>query len=46
MESIFKFLEQHSYYVVLIIVLIIWVGFFFYLFTLDRKVKRLERRRD
>ncbi len=46
MDSIFNFLEQHSYYVVLIITLIIWLGIFSYLFRLDRKVKKLERRKE
>jgi CcmD family protein len=29
-------------YVVMIVVLIIWAGIFLYLFSLDRKVKKLE----
>jgi len=30
-------------YIVMIVVLIIWVGIFGYLFSLDRKVKKLEQ---
>ena len=41
MESIYNFLDSHSLYVVLIIVLVIWAGIFIYLYRLDRKVKRL-----
>jgi len=35
-----------SNYVVMIVTLIIWVGLFLYLFTLDRKVKKLEKRNE
>ncbi len=31
-------------YVVLIICLIIWVGIFFYLFSLDRQVKKIKEK--
>jgi CcmD family protein len=37
------FLVQNSIYVVLIIVLIIWSGVFFYLFRLDKKITDLEK---
>jgi CcmD family protein len=43
MDSILNFLEKNSYYVVLIITLIIWLGILLYLFRLDRKVKKLEQ---
>ncbi len=35
-----------SNYVVLSVTLIIWVGLFFYLFSLDRKVKKLEEKNE
>ena len=35
-----------SNYVVLAVTLIIWVGLFFYLFSLDRKVKKLEEKNE
>lgn len=38
-----EFLVQNSIYVVLIIVLIIWSGVFFYLFRLDKKLTELEK---
>ncbi len=41
MNSIYSFLDAHSLYVVLIIVLVIWLGIFLYLFRLDKKVSRL-----
>ncbi len=33
---------MNANYVVMIVVLIIWAGIFGYLFSLDRKVKKLE----
>jgi CcmD family protein len=33
-----------SNYVVMIVTLVIWVGVFFYLLGLDRKVKRLQKK--
>jgi CcmD family protein len=39
-----KFLEQNSYYVVLIITLLIWIGIFYYMTSIDRKLKKLEKK--
>ena len=39
-----EFLEKNSYYVVLIITLIIWVGIFGYLMSMDKRVKKLEKK--
>ncbi len=41
MSSLYSFLDEHSLYVVLIIVLVIWAGIFTYLFRLDKKVNEL-----
>ncbi len=41
MSSLYSFLDEHSLYVVLSIVLVIWLGIFIYLFRLDKKVNRL-----
>jgi CcmD family protein len=38
----YEFLEQHSLYVVLIIVLMVWTGVFAYLVSIDRQVKKLQ----
>jgi CcmD family protein len=38
------FLENNSLYVVLAIVLMIWAGIVFFLFSIDKKVKRLEKK--
>ncbi len=39
----YDFLAQHSLYVVMIIVLMVWGGLFAYLVRLDAKVKKLEQ---
>lgn len=39
-----EFLENNSLYVVLGIVLMIWTGIVAFLFTVDRKLKKLELR--
>lgn len=36
------FLEQNSLYLVLIIALVIWAGIFFYMFSIDKSLKKLE----
>ncbi len=38
-----EFFENHSIYIVLVVVLIIWTGLFIFIFNLDRKVSRLEK---
>lgn len=38
----FDFLSDNSIYVVLIIALIIWLGVFLYLFSLEKKLNKLE----
>ncbi|HMS63650.1 MAG TPA: CcmD family protein [Ignavibacteria bacterium] len=42
MTSLYDFLETNSMYVVLFIVLIIWIGIYGYIWSLDKKVKKLE----
>jgi len=37
-----SFLENHSIYIVLVVVLMIWTGLFVFIFNLDKKVSRLE----
>ncbi|HTK83375.1 MAG TPA: CcmD family protein [Bacteroidota bacterium] len=39
----YDFLSGHALYIVLTIVLICWFGIFFYLYTLDRKISRIEK---
>jgi len=42
---VLDFLGQQPLYVVLLVVLIIWLGLYFYLFRLDSRVKKLEGRK-
>jgi CcmD family protein len=41
MTSLYNFLNTHSLYVVLLIVVVIWLGIFLYLLWLDKKVNEL-----
>lgn len=38
----YDFLERNAMYIVLLIALIIWIGLFFYMFRLDKRIKKLE----
>lgn len=40
MES---FLSNNAIYIVMIIVLIVWSGIFLYLFSLDKRIKSIEK---
>jgi len=37
-----SFLSNNAIYIVMIIVLIVWGGIFFYLFNLDKRIKSIE----
>ena len=43
MEGFYKFLENNSILIVMIIVLIIWTGIFAFLFNLDKRLKGIEK---
>ena len=43
MEGLTNFLQNNAIYIVLIIVLIVWTGIFFYLFSLDKRIKNVEK---
>ena len=43
MDAVYEYLGKYSYYVVLIITLIVWLGLFLYMRALDKKVKKLEK---
>jgi CcmD family protein len=38
-----SFLADNAIYIVMIIVLIVWGGIFFYLFGLDKRIKIVEK---
>ena len=46
MSSLYDFLENNSMYIVMLIVLIIWIGIFGYMWSLDKKVKKLEKNKN
>jgi CcmD family protein len=41
-----EFLSENAIYVVLIIVLIVWAGIFFYMSSLDKRIKLIEKEMD
>jgi CcmD family protein len=43
LEGLFNFLSDNAIYIVLIIVLIVWTGIFFYMFSLDKRIKFVEK---
>ncbi|MFO7448457.1 MAG: CcmD family protein [Ignavibacteriaceae bacterium] len=43
MEGIYEFLENNSIYIVMIIVLIVWAGIFFFMLNLDKRIKSVEK---
>jgi len=43
LEGLYNFLQNNAIYIVMIIVLIVWTGIFFYLFTLDKRIKNVEK---
>jgi len=43
LEGLFNFLSDNAIYIVLIIVLIIWTGIFFYMLSLDKRIKFVEK---
>ena len=38
-----QFLSQNAIYVFMIIVLIVWAGIFSYMFSLDKRIKKVEK---
>ena len=43
MEGLYNFLQNNAIYIVMIIVLIVWIGIFFYMMTLDKRLKSIEK---
>ena len=46
MQGIIGFLKDHAIYIVMIIVLIVWTGIFLYLYSLDKRIKTMEKEID
>lgn len=38
-----QFLTKNAIYIVMIIVLIVWVGIFSYMLSLDKRIKKVEK---
>jgi CcmD family protein len=43
LDGLYNFLQSNAIYIVMIIVLIVWVGIFFYMFALDKRLKSIEK---
>jgi CcmD family protein len=43
LEGLYNFLHDNAIYIVMIIVLIVWIGIFFYMLTLDKRLKSIEK---
>lgn len=43
MEGLYQFLQNNAIYIVMVIVLIVWTGIFFYLLNLDKRIKSFEK---
>ena len=43
MDGLYNFLQNNAIYIVMIIVLIVWAGIFFYMFALDKRLKSIEK---
>jgi CcmD family protein len=46
MNSLYDFFVNNQLYVVLAIALVIWLGIFVYIFRIDKKLKKLEKREN
>jgi CcmD family protein len=43
LEGLYGFLEKNSIFIVMIIVLIVWAGIFFFMLNLDKRIKNVEK---
>jgi len=43
LDGLYNFLQDNAIYIVMIIVLIVWIGIFFYMFALDKRLKSIEK---
>jgi len=39
----YEFLQNNALYIVMIIVLIVWIGIFLFMMTLDKRLKSVEK---
>jgi CcmD family protein len=38
-----EFLDQHALFIVMFIVLVVWFGIMWYLFTIERRIRHIEQ---
>ena len=43
MEGLYNFLQNNAIFIVMIIVLIVWAGIFFYMLALDKRLKTVQK---
>ena len=43
MNGLYDFLQNNAIYIVMIIVLLVWAGIFFYLNNIDKRIKNVEK---
>ncbi len=43
MSGFYDFLHNNAIFIVMIIVLIVWAGIFFFLNTIDKRIKNVEK---
>ena len=43
MDGLYNFLQTNAIYIVMIIVLIVWIGIFLYMMSLDKRIKIVEK---
>jgi CcmD family protein len=46
LDGLYQFLQHNAIYIVMIIVLIVWAGIFFYLLNLDKRLKSIQKEYD
>lgn len=45
-NSLIEYLSQNSLYIVMLIVLVVWLGIYLYLYRIESRIKKLERKSD
>lgn len=43
LEGLNNFFQNNAIYIVMVIVLIVWIGIFLYMLTLDKRLKNIEK---
>lgn len=43
LDSFYSFLDENSIYIVMVIMLIVWGGIFGYIYSTDKRLKKIEK---